>query len=158
MLDLESLGPFPVLRFPYQFDGDPVQYQKLWLVALVIQGVVACLKPTSKSENYKEPDRLAGVVHYAAGELSFFTEETFISPERYPISYAHLERCYRNNTLTFEGNMPSDFREKMLRAAGNVPVTRVENFSDEYTLYHSSPSRYVTDEMFRQKLKDCFGE
>jgi hypothetical protein len=120
MLDCEKLQPFDVLRFPYEFEGDPERTPKRFVVArnVVEAEILRCFKPTSQTEYYDdEPLRLKGVVEFLPGEIECFTDRTLIPPDTYDIPYAYIRTCHRNGELQYLNRLTDDFRERMKAAA-----------------------------------------
>jgi hypothetical protein len=127
MLDCENLRPFDVLRFPYEFEGDPDRLPKRFVVAqnVIEAAILICFKPTSHTQYYDaEPLRLKGVVEFLPGEVTCFSERTLISPDTYNIPYAHIRACHGRDEFKRVGCLPEDFREKMNAAARGKPEWR----------------------------------
>ena len=130
MLDCEKFQPFDVLRFPYEFKGDPDRIPKLFVVARNIAEVqiLRCFKPTSRTRYYdEEPLRLKGVVEYAAWEVACFSERTLIPTDTYDIPYAYIRACHRKGEFEYVACLPEGFREKMNAAAAANPEWRKKN-------------------------------
>jgi len=130
MLDCDSFQPFDVLRFPYQFEGDPDRVSKLFIVALNVPQVevVRCFKPTSQTEYYDaDPRRLKGVVEFLPRQIDCFPERTLVEPETYDIGYDYIRSCHRQGEFKYLRRLAGDFREKMNAAATNKPDWRKKN-------------------------------
>ena len=135
MLNCKSFTPFDVLRFPYEFKGDPETKVKLWIVARNVEEreILICFKPTSVTTRYdKELISMKGVVEYKPGDLPPFSVRTIIDPEsRTPFPYSYLRSCYANSKFEIVGKLPDDFRDKMLAAVERKPEWRRKN-KDEF--------------------------
>jgi hypothetical protein len=118
-----------VLRFPYEFEGDPDRVPKLFVIARNVTEaqVLRCFKPTSETKYYdSEPLRLKGVVEYSEGEACF-TKRTLIPTDTYDIPYAYIRACHRKGEFEYVACLPEDFREKMAAAATANPSWRKKN-------------------------------
>ena len=130
MLDCEKLQPFDVLRFPYEFVGDPDRVPKRFVVArnVVEFEILRCFKPTSKTEYYDaEPLRLKGVVEFLPGQVDCFADRTLIPPDTYDISYAYIRACHKNGEFQYLDRLADGFRERMNAAATGKPEWRKKN-------------------------------
>lgn len=122
MLDCTKFRPFQLLEFTVEFDGDPGEQLKKWIVVLndVEKQVVVCFKPTTKTQRYQDEHvLLKGVIKYGAGDLAFFPEPTIISVDPMLIEYGVLRRCHISTKIEPLGEMPGDFRERVLTAILN---------------------------------------
>lgn len=127
MLDCEKLQPFDVLRFPYEFGGDPERVPKRFVIArnVIEAEILRCFKPTSQTEYYDaEPLRLKGVVEFLPGQTECFTDRTLIPPDTYDIAYAHIRASHRNGQFQYLGRLTDDFRERIKAAATGRPEWR----------------------------------
>jgi len=79
-----------------------------------------CIKATSKTTAYaNNPKRLAGVVFYRAGVISFFEKDTVIEPDnQFPIPHYDLIRQHSNASgdVRLLGALPSDFPAALAKA------------------------------------------
>jgi hypothetical protein len=122
VLDCTSFKPFQVLEFTVEFDGDPGEQLKKWIVVLndVHRQALVCFKPTTKVQRYQdEPVLLEGAIEYQAGELKFFPKRTIVPVTPMPIPYASLRKCHVSTKIEPLGEMPEDFRERVLTAILN---------------------------------------
>lgn len=127
MLDCEKLQRFDVLKFPYEFEGDPDRVPKIFVVARNVAEVeiLRCFKPTSQTEYYDaEPLRLKGVVEFLPGQINCFTGRTLIPPDTYDIGYAYIRACHRNGEFQYLDRLMDDFRERMNAAVVGRPDWR----------------------------------
>ena len=113
-----------MIGFPWEFDGDPDQAYKLWIVArnLPEAEMLLCFKPTSQTSRWdREPELLVGVIEYNPGDLEFFNRRTIIDPEPYKIAYSRLRSIYVSATVNSVGHMPADFSGRISRAIKDHP-------------------------------------
>jgi hypothetical protein len=82
------------------------------------------MKATSQVALYVgDPEKLAGVVFYTAGQLPFFPVDTAVQPDNpHPIAHNVIAQCIARRTLVILGQMPADFSQ-LLAAAITASVT-----------------------------------
>lgn len=77
-----------------------------------------CIKATSQIEAYRNnPKKMAGVVFYQAGSISFFEKDTIIQPDNYfAMLHSTLAKQRAVGDLTVLGAMPDGFRDALIEA------------------------------------------
>ena len=92
--------------------------KKIFIVLCHENGHAFCIKTTTNLDFYRNaPGILAGCVPYKKGELSIFKEDTVVQPDnQFPISHKALIQAHEDNALEILGTMPTDFRDKLIKA------------------------------------------
>jgi hypothetical protein len=119
--DPNSLERYCVIAFPHKFQGETYEQRKIFVVLGHKDSHAICLKTTSKTDSYKNnKDAMAGVVFYAAGELSVFPSETVIQTDNcVPIPHVHLIEAKNNFKLEVFPVLPQDFHDRIKQAVNN---------------------------------------
>ena len=114
--DPSTILEFSVIKCPVTLEG--IVQEKRFVIISHKEGHAICLKASSKVARYlADSELLNGVVFYKAAEVSSFEKDTVIQPDnQFPIAHSDLLRHHQSRQLTILGEMPPDFREKLLAA------------------------------------------
>jgi len=115
--DPANIPRFSVIRVPYKFDEELIPLSRLFVVLAHAGGCAICIKATTKTSLYKNnPSQMAGCIHFQAGEVLCFPEETIIQPDnQIPIEHSHIRDSHIRDQVQIH-TLPSDFPAKLREA------------------------------------------
>lgn len=115
----QNIPKFTVIKLPYTFEG--VTRRKRFVVIGHHEEHLIAIKPTSKMERCDADPRIAaGAVIYEKGTTACFDQRTAIEPDnQIPIPYSELTKHDKDGLLENLGVLPTDFRERLLKAIEN---------------------------------------
>lgn len=119
--DPQKIGRYTVFRAHYEYRDQPPGEKLFVALKHGTYGFDAfcwCIKATSQVQRFDlSAEARSQYVHYAAGELSFFPEDTIIDPSNF-ITMRHdtLASAAKAGKYHIEGEMPTDFHGKIASA------------------------------------------